>query len=471
MDITLVNISTKTTFDGRSVNRLSTVGIYSLIACLESEGFKVDFREYLLDFDKSPSQEIEDGLRFLGNSSRIIGIGCHSIHLPFVVRLSQEIKRNAPNKFIILGSVGPSVVAKPLMEKIKEIDMIVVGEAEFNLPRLVKYLLTGSENLGDIEGIVFRKNGEVIVNPPTKRVENLDVLPLPVYDRLDIGRYTQPMIMSARGCPFSCPFCSLGAYWGKIVSYRSAHMMIKELQCLQTRGVKSVFLADPCFMLSKKKVLEFSNGIKDNKIDMEFKCYGRLDLVNEQMCKILSESNFKTMFYGLETGSDNVLQHIKRGFDVQAGLEVIKISRRYFSSVEVSLMWGFPFETLADLKKTIEVHNFLKDELGCTVQLTWLQPFANTAFFQQYKNTLFKPSGYSGMYDKNMARTQVQSTFSHCGADDYTISLRSIISFSHVYSLATNLIDENPELFPDFYRYKTPDLNKKIELANKIIPS
>lgn len=471
MDITLVNISTKTTFDGRSVNRLSTVGIYSLIACLEGLGIKVDFREYLLDFDKTPSQEIEDGLKFIENSSRIIGIGCHSIHLPFVVRLSQEIKRRFPEKLVILGSVGPSVVAKPLMERIKEIDAIVVGEAELNLPRLVKCLLTGSVDLAGIEGVVFRKNGKVIVNQPTKRIDNLDCLPLPAYDRLDIERYTQPMIMSARGCPFACPFCSLGAYWGRKVAYRSAEMMLEELKSLQERGVKSAFLADPCFTLSKKRVLDFTKQIKNNNIEMEFKCYGRLDLVDEEMCKILAEANFKTIFYGLETGSDNVLRQIKNGFNVQTGLEVIKLSRKYFKTIEVSLMWGFPFETLDDFKKTLEVHHYLKNELGCRVQLTWLQPFANTYFFKEYKDTLFLPKQVSAMYDKKMAKEQVHYTLDKCKIDDYTISLRSIISFSHVYSLAAKLIDENPELFPDFYRYCTPNLNEKIELANKIVPS
>lgn len=96
MDVTLVNIASKTTYDGNLVNRLSTVGIYSLIACLEQAGLSVDFREYFLDFEKTPAEEMADAVEFFRKSARVVGIGCHSIHLPFAVRAAQELKRTHP---------------------------------------------------------------------------------------------------------------------------------------------------------------------------------------------------------------------------------------------------------------------------------------------------------------------------------------------------------------------------------------
>jgi radical SAM superfamily enzyme YgiQ (UPF0313 family) len=470
MDITLVNIASKTTYDGKQVNILSTVGIYSLIACLERAGQTVDFREYFLDFEKSPSAELKDAAAFFDNSARIIGIGCHAIHLPFAVKAAQAIKKRFPDKFVIFGGIGPSIVAKPLMEKFPEIDMVVVGEAEGNLPLVVASLLNGGKDLDGIGGLVFRKGGKVVETGPFAPIADLDSLPIPAYKHLDVARYPQPMAMSARGCPFGCPFCSLSAYWKGKIRFRSAKMMLKELQVLEGLGVRSVFFADPCFMFDKKRLLEFITLVK-GKIKMEFKCYGRLDLVSEEMCKLLVESNFKTIFYGLESGSDAVLKQIKGGFSVKEGLALIKKSRSYFPNVEVSLMWGFPFETLEDLKRTIEVHNYLKNELKCAVQLTWFQPFANTAYFAKYKHTLLKSESLSAIYDRDKSRAQVLSTLGAAGALDYTISLRSMIGHSHVYSLAKDLVDENPLLFADFYRYSTPDLDEKIKLVNAIVPS
>jgi len=470
MDLTLVNIASKTTYDGKRVNILSTVGIYSLVACLEDAGISVDFREYFLDFEKTPSQEMRDAIKFFKNSERIIGIGCHSIHLPFAVRLAQEIKKAYPDKFIILGGIGPSIVAQSLMEKIKEIDLVVVGEAEINFPLVIKSLFNKKTDLSEIGGLVIRKDNSILRTPCAKRIKNLDSLPLPAYKYLDVKRYTQPMVLSARGCPFGCPFCSLSAYWDRKISYRSPEMMLKEFQILEKMGVESVFFADPCFMLDKKRLFEFLRIVK-YKVKMEFKTYGRLDLIDEEACKALSEADFNGVFYGLESGSDAVLQQIKHGFNVQKGLEVIKMSKRYFKLVEVSLMWGFPFETLDDFKQTLDMHNYLKNELKCAVQLQWFQPFANTSLFQKYKHTLCKAESLSAIYDRNKSRRQVRHTLKSAGKYDYTISLRSMIGHAHVYSLAKDLIDHNSYLFPDFYRYHTPSLKEKIRLVNKIVPS
>jgi radical SAM superfamily enzyme YgiQ (UPF0313 family) len=293
---------------------------------------------------------------------------------------------------------------------------------------------------------------------------------MPAYKYLDIKRYPQPMAMSARGCPFGCPFCSISAYWKGKIRFRSTGVMIKELQLLESMGVKSVFFADPCFMFEKKRLVEFIEATK-GKLSMDFKCYGRLDLLKEDMCKLLASANFKTVFYGLESGSDAVLKEIKGGFSVKEGLDRVKQTRPYFEKVEVSLMWGFPFETLDDLKRTLEVHDHLKNDLKCVPQLTWFQPFANTRYYREYKDTLIKSAPLSAIYDRDKGRKQVLSTLKTSGDFDYTISLRSVIGHSHVYSLAGDIIDENPLLFADFYRYETPDLEKKIELVNSIVPS
>jgi len=471
MDITLVNVTTKITFDGNLVNRLSTVGIYSLIACLENAGIDIDFREYFLDFEKSPQEEFAAAEEFFSTAAQIIGIGCHSIHLPFVIRIIQIIKKIDPNKIIILGGIGPSIIAQSLMEKIKEIDVIMTGESEINCPPLVHTLLEGNRDLSTINGIIFREGEKLITTPPMERVIDLDTLPMPAYKYLDVNLYTQPMVMAARGCPFQCPFCSLSSYWSKKISFRSPERLAQELKVLADMGVQSVFFADPCFMLDKKRVEEFIRIINETVTMKEYKTYGRLDLIDEEVSSILAKGNFNAIFYGLESGSNSVLQKIKGGFTVEKGLDVIRMNQKYFSRIEVSLMWGFPFETLDDLRQTLEIHNYLKDELGCVVQLTWFQPFANTRYFDEYKETLFKPIQLSGIYDRSRSRNQLRDTFDRAGEYSYTISLRSMISHSHVYSLASDLIDNNPYLFPDFYRYQTPELEKKIALISQIVPT
>ncbi len=471
-DISLINIASKTTYDGMVVNTLSTVGVYSLAACLEAAGLTLDFREYFLDFEKGPARELKDADKFFSKTADIVAIGCHAIHLPFVVKAVQRLKKAFPHKTVVLGGIGPSIVARPLMEKFPEIDLIVIGEAEVSFPLAARALLDGGRGLEKIGGLMIRREGRVTDTGPMPHVADLDSLPLPAYKYLDVKRYPQPMAMSARGCPFGCPFCSISAYWKGKIRFRSAAKMLEELKVLEGMGVKSVFFADPCFMFEKKRLLEFIHAVKGN-LKMDFKCYGRLDLLKDEMCRLLASANFKTVFYGLETGSDAVLKEIKGGFSVKQGLEQVKATRPHFERVEVSLMWGFPFETLDDLKRTLEVHDYLKNTLNCVPQLTWFQPFANTRYFAEYKDTLMKPEELSAIYDRRKGRRQVLSTLKDkdAGLYNYTISLRSVIGHAHVYSMASDIIDANPLLFSDFYRYRTPDLEKKIELVNSIVPS
>jgi hypothetical protein len=225
--------------------------------------------------------------------------------------------------------------------------------------------------------------------------------------------------------------------------------------------------------MERDRTLELCRRLKKEKLGLKWECLVRLDRIDEEFMREMSSAGCEAVFYGLESGSEKVLKRIKNGVTLAKGLEIIRRSTEYFRTVEPGLMWGFPFETLADFKKTLEVRSYLKDELGCEVQLRWLEPYPDTALFEQYGKTLFLPEKESVIYRPEPAGRSLKGKEFYRGRGKLNriclpsevTGIRTVVAAAHVANLCGPLIRSRPELFPDYYRYRTPDLKKKLALA------
>lgn len=474
-DITLINISIAQNVGDKVVYKHNSVGVFLLVAVLEQAGFKVNFREHFLDYRCSFSEEISRFLSLIDISSYIIGIGCHSVHLPFVVRVTKELKQRFSDKKIVLGGVGPSGIAKELLDKFDFIDAVVVGEAEETIVEVMRKV---KEGFKDIAGVVYRENNRVFVNTRRLPIEDLAKIPLPAYHAVDFKQqYEIPTVITSRGCPFECGFCSLSCFEGKKVRYNSIENVIKELKILvQDYGMKYLFFVDPTFTINKARALQLCKRLQEENLGIRWFCMTRVECMNdEELMDEMSYSGCETIFYGIDTGSDKVLKRIKRGYGLQEALSVVKKSINYFQRVEIGLMWGFPFETLDDFKDTLKLRDYLEGELRCGVQLRWLEPYPATALMREFRNDLFLPTKYSLMSQPEVVYKAItkgkdfyEDGLTSCiNIPDDVTNVRYIIAASHTASMCRQIIEQNPHIFCDFYRYKTPDLEEKVHLAKK----
>ncbi|KPK99064.1 MAG: hypothetical protein AMJ95_01220 [Omnitrophica WOR_2 bacterium SM23_72] len=473
-DITLINISIAQNIGEKVVYKHNSVGVFLLVAMLEQAGFQVNFREHFLDFHCSYPEEIKRLLSLIEISSSIIGIGCHLVHLPFVVMASRELKKQFPDKKIILGGIGPSSVSKELIEKFDFIDAVVLGEAE---ETIVEVMLRKNAGFNDIAGVVYRENDRVVVNNARPHIEDLSKIPLPAYHAVDFKQlYEIPTVITSRGCPFECAFCSLSLFDGKRPRYNSIDNVIKELRVLvQNYGTKYLFFVDPTFTINKTRTLQLCRRIREENLGIRWFCMTRVECMSEELMDEMGHSGCETIFYGIDTGSDKVLKRIKRGYDLKQALDVVRNSVNYFQRVEVGLMWGFPFETLDDFEATVRLRHYLEEELRCGVQLRWLEPYPATALMSEYKDDLFLPEKYSLIFKPEIAYKVVtkgkdyyeDGKTSCINIPDDVTSVRYIVAATHTASMCRQIIEENPHIFSDFYRYRTPDLDKKISIVQK----
>ena len=228
-DLTLINICIGRTLGERILFEWTSEGILSLTAVLNEAGFDVDVREHFTDADREPDDELTSAMVLVPADAELIGIGSHSVHLPFAVKLAARIKGERPEARVFLGGIGPSGVARALMEVFPFLEGVVVGEAEQQIVEVVK---RGGRDLEGVPGVVWRRKGDGLIDGGLAPPVDLASIPVPAFAAVDLARYRQPLFMTSRGCPHGCDFCSLGAFWGSSVRYRSMEQVTEVLRWL-----------------------------------------------------------------------------------------------------------------------------------------------------------------------------------------------------------------------------------------------
>jgi radical SAM superfamily enzyme YgiQ (UPF0313 family) len=315
----------------------------------------VDFRDYQM-VDSDDPFEMETFLQFADNPAPIIGVSCMANLLPFTVLALEQLRRKYPECVLILGGVGSKSVEEKLLERFPYIDIICRGAAEHTAPELLRVLKTkGKTGLANVAGISFRDSTDTIVHTPNReRIQNPDDIPFPAFHKIDLSRYAGYGMMSSRGCPYPCTFCSVAPVWNLESYSRSPQNIAEEMQYLHEKaGVELFLFQDEFFVSGKRQVMEFCRELVGRKLNVKWKAFGRVNLVDEEMMQVMSDTGCVELRFGIESGSDRVLQTIKKGFTAAEVLDLIPKAIKYFPRVDVFSVWGFPFETMEDFQQTL----------------------------------------------------------------------------------------------------------------------
>jgi anaerobic magnesium-protoporphyrin IX monomethyl ester cyclase len=364
------------------------LGLLYLISELERLNYRIDFVDYQIFPRLNPQEDpfnLDRALAYIGETAPVIGFSCMANLLPFTLLVAERLKRRHPEKKILLGGVGPFGVESLILEKFPWIDFVVRGEAESTLPRLLD-ALPDSERISRVPGIFYRKHdGSICRTGQAPRIRNLDILPLPAYHRLDMSCYDAFGIVTSRGCPYECSFCSVAPIWNRRTTYRSHENIIAEIRLLhETYGVKTVLFQDEFFYSSDEKILDFCNRLQASGLPVRWKCYGRVNLVSEHVMKRMAETGCIQLRFGIESGSNRVLKRVVKGFGFQEALQAVNQALSAFNSVETFFIWGFPFEPMEDFFETaIQMERFRK--MGVTVLPSLLSMLPQTDIYREYR--------------------------------------------------------------------------------------
>jgi anaerobic magnesium-protoporphyrin IX monomethyl ester cyclase len=353
-DITLVNLNMLLVRYGEEMERENhlPLGCLYLTRALEDAGFSVDFRDYQT-YDVAEPFDLDAFLAFLHDPAPVIGLSCMANLLPFTILAARALKARYPDRTIVLGGVGPTAVEDKILRRFPWIDIIARGEGEATGPELLRALGDGGA-LSSVAGLSYRVDGAIRHTPNRPRIRDLDAIPFPAYSHTDLARYQACGMMTSRGCPYPCTFCSVTPIWNHESYSRSAQNIVQEMAHLKREtGVDLFLFQDEFFLSGKARVLDFCRELERSGLDVRWKAFGRVNLTDVEMLEAMARCGCVELRFGVESGSDSVLRRIKKGFTAAECLDIIPRAIEIIPRVDAFYIWGFPFETMEDFYQSL----------------------------------------------------------------------------------------------------------------------
>lgn len=285
----------------------------------------------------------------------------------------------------------------------KSADFILLGEAEITLLELINAINNNENNVSAIHGMAYQQNDCFVKTPKRNVLKELDSLPLPAWDMVDISPYREMWLKhhgyfslnigTTRGCPFKCNWCAKPIY-GNRYNSRSPQNVIKELKMLKENiGFDHIWFCDDIFGLKPGWVNEFAGLIEKENLQFKFKIQARADLLlQENYVKDLARAGCDNIWMGAESGSQKILNAMDKGTTVEQIYHSSSLVRKYNMKPSFFIQFGYPGETKDDIKKTIRMINeLLPHEIGISVSY----PLPGTVFFEKVKTELKEKTNWT----------------------------------------------------------------------------
>lgn len=384
----------------RQVGESAPLGILSLAAVLEAQGVEphvVDLNWYFYEY-LARGAERREGLSFTAYAARaleslsfdLFGFGSICSSYPLTLRIAREVKRTHPAAKIILGGPQASVVDVPTLREFPFVDVVVRGEAEMVLPRLLEVLDGGGAGLAQVDGITYRGGGNVVRNRNAPVIADLDSLPLPAFHRypyMDEASFIP--LEAGRGCPFACSFCSTNDFFRRRFRMKSPHVLVEQMRLLKGRyGVGSFELAHDMFTVDRKKVVNFCRAVEESGEQLSWSCSARTDCIDDELISLMAHTGCSGLYFGIDTGSERMQEVINKELDLREAVARVESTRRHGVKTTVSLIAGYHEETLEDLRATVRFYGDSLRHPHTDTQLHLLAPLAETPITTRHKEHL-----------------------------------------------------------------------------------
>ena len=293
---------------------------------------------------------------------------------------------------VVLGGGLASAVPDFILQE-TEVDITVIGEGEVTILDIIKNLEEG-KGFNSVDGIAYKNSGDIVKTSPRPLIRDISSLPFPAWDLFPMEYYLntptsgflplpQISIISSRGCPHHCTYCFHGIF-GHEYRARTPDSMIEEIQLLQINyGVRGIMFEDDVFPLDKKRVHEFCDKLIENRINILWSCTGRVNHVDRELLRKMKEAGCVSVSYGIESGSQEMINRIKKGITVVQAKKAIELTWEVGLIPHGFMMIGIHGETVESIQKSVK---FCQDT-GLLAEFSIATPIPSTALYQHALNT------------------------------------------------------------------------------------
>lgn len=293
----------------------------------------------------------------------IFGLSCFTAGIGRGYEISKLIKGLYPDSYVVMGGIHPTVMPDEVLGH-NEINIVVRREADETIIALYEALKQG-QDYKKMAGISFRdENNNIVHNPDAPVLADLDSLPSYPYYLFEkyIDKYNLGFILSSRGCPYNCIFCSQLRISGRNYRATSPERVMEELDVLINKYKQiDISFFDDNFVVNRERTKKVCDLIYENGFHKKaiFSCQTRGDAIDEEILHYLKKANFQAVSFGLETGSDRLMKLINKNETVADNVRAIKLVKKFGLKAGGSFIFGLSTETRKDRKLGMKLANDL----------------------------------------------------------------------------------------------------------------
>jgi anaerobic magnesium-protoporphyrin IX monomethyl ester cyclase len=381
------------------------LGIMYIAAVLEKNGYDVEILDALVDEATirkigpakqfgMPWEKIESEIE--QRKPDIVGVTCpFSSQVENAVKVTKIVKHINPGIPVIIGGPHVSAMAKKLLNEVNTIDIAVAGEGEYTMLDIARYY-EGKAQLSDIAGITYRAGADIVENAKQSLINDLDTLPYPAYHLIEMEKYLNPKsiryratqgmreiaMITSRGCPYNCIFCSISLQMGRRWRAHSFHYVLNHIEYLVNNyAVKHVHFEDDNLTHDIRRFEALLDGLikKNIRIIWDTPNGIRANNLNADIVKKMKVAGCTKLIIGIESGNQYILNTIiDKHLDLQDVVNTAKLCKEVNIPLDAFYLIGFPGEKKANMKRTIDFALMLKKKFNVNMLLSIATPLYGT---------------------------------------------------------------------------------------------
>lgn len=364
-DVTFINVN-------RWYSPIIPIGICIMSACLKSAGYTTKI------IDPKHKDNEEYILRKIKQQKpKVIGMTVYTNDVYDCIKLSKKIKEQNPDITIIAGGSHATIKPQEILDY-GIADYVFTGEAEHNIIKFMK------------------KQPKNKIIKQEQPIENINEIPMPDYENLNMKHYTFPnavkirgimlsaiCIYTSRGCPYRCTYCSSHLMFGRKTRFRSPEKIVDEIELLKKKySIDGFYILDDSFTVNKKHVEGICKELIERKLNLIWGCETRVNIINEEKLKIMKKAGCVQIDFGVESGSQKILNTLKKDITIQQIYRAFKLCKKHKIRTFANFMVNNPDETWADILQTWNMAKKLKPNcIGIWVTT----PYPATELYDQFK--------------------------------------------------------------------------------------
>jgi anaerobic magnesium-protoporphyrin IX monomethyl ester cyclase len=371
----------------KSIFRFPPLGLGYIVSYLQRHNVSANLIDCSFLTEKEALERVKK------SNPQIVGIySMFSMKHP-TIRMAKLLKNNC--EMLVAGGPLPTLCPEDFLE---DFDVVAVGEREKTMLELVQAVEKRC-SLSKVRGIVYKKqkkdgDAEVLHTSSREFIEDLNSLPFPARDLFDNQSYknhylkkfgyTITSLITSRGCPFNCHFCSR-AVFGNRFRTRSAANVVDEMETVKALGYDRIWFADDCFTLNRKRLLDICDEIMRRRLKIDWECLSRVDTIDEETAFKMREAGCVRVFFGLESGNDAVLSLMNKQATANQGRKAVLITKSAGIQVGAFFMVGYPGETNKTILDTLKFASSLPLDY---FSFTMPYPIPRTSLYERVKDNI-----------------------------------------------------------------------------------